>query len=69
MNYLYFICYGRPGVTCNTVLSINSRIEDSKSEEEALSWLRVAEFKIEKKYSVKDVLIISYQYIGIEKEK
>lgn len=29
----------------------------------------VAEFKIEKKYGVKDVLIISYQYIGTEKEK
>lgn len=69
MNYLYFVCYGRPGLACNTILSINSRIEDSESEEEALSWLRVAEFKIEKKYSVKDVLIISYQYIGIEKEK
>lgn len=69
MNYLYFVCYGRPGVTCNTVLSINSRIEDSESEEEALYWLRVAEFKIEKKYGVKDVLIISYQYIGEEKEK
>lgn len=69
MDYLYFVCYGRPGLTCNTILSINSRIEDSKSEEEALSWLRVAEFKIEKKYGVKDVLIINYQYIGEEKEK
>lgn len=69
MNYLYFICYGRPGLTFNTILSINSRIEDSKSEEEALFWLHVAEFKIEKKYGVKDVLIKSYQYIGEEKEK
>lgn len=29
----------------------------------------VAEFKIEKKYGVKDVLIINYQYIGTEKEE
>ena len=42
MNYLYFVCYGHPGLACNTILSINSRIEDSKNEEEALSWLRVA---------------------------
>ena len=69
MNYLYFVCDGHPGLICNTILSINSRIEDSKNEEEALSWLRVAEFKIEKKYGVKDVLIISYQYIGTEKEE
>lgn len=69
MNYLYFVCYGRPGLTCNTILSINSRIEDSKSEEEALSWLRIAEFTIEKKYGVKDVLIKNYRYIGEEKEK
>jgi hypothetical protein len=69
MNYLYFVCYGHPGLICNTTLSINSRIEDSKNEEEALSWLRAVEFKIEKKYGVKDVLIISYQYIGKEKEE
>lgn len=69
MNYLYFVCYEHPGLICNTILSINSRIEDSKNEEEALSWLRVAESKIEKKYGVKDVLIIIYQYIGTEKEK
>lgn len=62
-----FFEFYKQNLACNTILSINSRIEDSKNEEEALSWLRVAEFKIEKKYGVKNVLIISYQYIGIEK--